>query len=96
MSRYFIPYSGDKPTAVDINGHRLIILCKDRGAIEDDLEIIGADSLKLMKTGGSREEESRALNRLSKTNHAGVVIAPDDIELKDVLKNLEVQLPWLQ
>ncbi len=95
MSRYFVPYTGDKPAAVNINGHRLLILSKERTCLEDELEVIGADTLKALQTGNTREEESRLLNKLARSTNAGVVIAPGDLELKDVIKNLEVQLPWL-
>ena len=96
MSKFFVPYSGDKPAAVSINGHRLLILARERSALEDELEIMGASELRPLQTGRNREEESRTLSKLARVTHAGVVIAPGDLELKDVLKNLENQLPWLQ
>ena len=96
MSKYFVPYSGDKPAAVNINGHRLLILAREKSALEDELEVIGASELRPLQLGRTRAEESRMLSKLARTTHAGVVIAPGDLELKDVLKNLENQLPWLQ
>ena len=96
MTKFFVPFLGDKPAAVSINGHRLIILSRERTALEEELEIVGADTLRTLVTGNSREDESRFLNKLSRTSKAGVVIAPGDLELKDVIRNLEVQLPWLQ
>lgn len=95
MKRFFVPYCGAKPAAITVNGHRLVILSREKTAFEDELEVMGADSIKLMQSGDSPEEETVALNRLAKSSNAGVVVAPVDAHLREVIKNLETQLPWL-
>lgn len=95
MSRFFVPYIGESPAAVSINGHRLIILSRDKTPFDENLRIIGADSVKTFQGGNSQEEETHFLNRIARTTNAGVVVAPVDVDVSDVIKNLETQLPWL-
>lgn len=96
MKQFFVPYSGKRPAPLVINGHRLLILSKEREIFEDDLEKFGADRLKAVEGGGSQVEESRMIEKLSRAAAAGVVIAPANIALEDLVKNLEHELPWLQ
>ena len=96
MSLFYVPYADGKPAAICINGHRLVILSRDKTAFQQRMGALGADALKPLRIGNSPEEESAVLNRLARSSNAGVVVAPDDIELPDVIRNLEHQLPWLQ
>lgn len=96
MKEFFVPYVGAKPKPININGHRVIILAEAKDAIEDQLLFLGADTVKCIKTGDSVEEQAVALNKLAKRINAGVVVSPDDITLRDLMRNLEEQLPWLQ
>ena len=56
----------------------------------------GADRLKKVKIENPAEESSPELEKLARSVNGGVVIAPQDLELGDLIKNLETQLPWLQ
>jgi hypothetical protein len=79
MNNFFVPYTGKKPALVNINGHRLVILAEEKDMLEEELELLGADRVKI-----ARQVDG------------GVVIAPSGIGLRDVLKNLESELPWFQ
>jgi hypothetical protein len=96
MDNFFVPYTGKKPASVCINGHRLVILTHDKDVLEDDLDLLGADRIKRIKLGADEDEQERFLGKIAKQVDGGVVIAPSGVELKDVLKNLEHELPWLQ
>lgn len=96
MASYFIPYTGKKPAAMSINGHRLIIVSRDRAAIEEHLNLMGADRVKRVGGVDSKAEEEVVFDQVAKSIKGGVVVAPADIEFSEVLKNLEHQLPWLQ
>ena len=96
MKRYFVPYSGEKPASVLINGHRMVILSPDRETMEEGLALIGADNVKAIKGGESEDEERSALQQFAAKAHAGVVIAPSSVGVQDILRNLEAELPWLQ
>jgi len=96
MERYFIPYTGKKPASLCINGHRLVILAHDKDMIEDDLDLLGADRVKTVKLASAEEEQVKFLGKIARQVDGGVVIAPSGITLRDVIKNLESELPWLQ
>ena len=96
MDNFFVPYTGKKPASVCINGHRLVILTHDKDMLEDDLELLGADHIKKVTLGESEVEQEKVLGKIARQADGGVVIAPSGVELKDVIKNLESELPWLQ
>lgn len=91
-----MPFAGKRPAALNINGHRLLILATSRGVFEDSLELVGADRVKKVRAGGSHAENEEILNRLARSVDAGVVIAPAAVEVSQVIRNLEDQLPWVQ
>lgn len=93
--RYFMPYREGKPVAVVVNGHRLLILSSDKEPFEDHLESLGADSVRSVRGGASKFEEEQLFQTLAKSADAGIVIAPGDLELRQILSNLESELPWL-
>jgi hypothetical protein len=96
MEHFFIPYSGKKPASLFINGHRLVILAHDKEIIEDDLELLGADRVKTVKLSSAEEAQDQFLGKIARQVDGGVVIAPSGIALREVIRNLESELPWLQ
>ncbi len=92
--KFFVPYSGKKPASVCVNGHRLVILAPDREVIERDLELLGADRVKQI-TVTTGDEHDKLLGSLARQVDGGVVIAPEGVDLRDILKNLEHELPWV-
>ena len=95
MSIYYIPYHGNKPAAVVINGHRLVIMSQDKESLEQDLSMLGADKLKSVESEVEVEQNSTLIDRIAKNAKAGVVFAPGETDITEVIKNLEEQLPWL-
>ena len=93
-SSFYIPYSGRRPALVSVNGHRLLILAREEEVFEDNLDAVGADRLKKLKTDSEEDEES-LLKHLAEKVDAGVVVAASDSDFKDVLKSLESELPWV-
>ncbi len=91
-----MPYVGDKPAFVSINGHRLVILSRARETVEAGLDVLGADCIKEVVSSGSRRDEAKVLNKLARSVDSGVVVAPEEFELPEVIRNLEMQLPWIQ
>ena len=74
----------------------MLILARDQNIFDDKLDQFGADRLKKVKIENPAEESSPELEKLARSVNGGVVIAPQDLELGDLIKNLETQLPWLQ
>lgn len=96
MKNYFVPYSGKRPAALCINGHRVVILSTDRSAFDENLELLGADSLKCVDVGLSKKKQEQVLAKLARSVQGGVVIAPANIDVGDLIKNLSDELPWVQ
>ena len=96
MDKFFVPYMGKRPASVFINGHKLVILSSEKDVLEGDLELLGADRLKRVKCGEQDGEQERVLGKIARQVDGGVVIAPGGVELRDIIKNLESELPWLQ
>ena len=96
MNNFFVPYTGKKPALVNINGHRLVILAEEKGTLEEDLELLGADRVKTVKVAGSNSAQEQLLGKIARQVDGGVVIAPSGVGLRDILKNLETELPWFQ
>ncbi len=95
MNNYFVPYTGKKPASVCINGHRLVILTVEKDVLEDDLELIGADRIRKVRVKGLEEEQEKLFGRLARQVDGGVVLAPSGIDLREILQNLEEELPWV-
>lgn len=96
MDNFFVPYIGKKPAYVCINGHNLVILAHEKDMLEDDLELLGADHIKKVRLSSSEDKQQQFLGKIARQVDGGVVIAPSGVELKDVLRNLEDELPWVQ
>ena len=96
MGYLFVPYNGESPAPVWINGHKLLILSLDGEDLSRCLKLIGADSVKRIKAGSTPEEQTLKLAKLAKKVDGGILIAPNELEVTDLLKNLEQQLPWVQ
>jgi hypothetical protein len=96
MDNFFVPYTGKRLASVCINGHKLVILSHDKDLLEDDLDLLGADRVKTVRLGASELEQEKFLGKIARQVDGGVVIAPSGVELREVLKNLESELPWVQ
>jgi len=95
MNPLFVPYSKSRPAALSIKGHKVIIVSKDKGSLEEGLSLVGADRVRKLRSGHTEEAQDYAMERLARSINGGVVIAPGDLDVSDVIKNLENQLPWL-
>ena len=95
MSIYYIPYHGRKPAALVINGHRLVILSKDREALQEDLGLLGADKVKRIESEVEAEDNHSLIDSIAKNAKAGIVVAPSQTKVTEIIRNLEEQLPWL-
>lgn len=91
-----MPYMGRRPASVSINGHRLVILAHDRDTLEEDLDLLGADRVKTFTLGENPDEHDTLIGKIARQVDGGVVIAPEGVNLREVLKNLESELPWVQ
>lgn len=96
MDKVYVPYSGNSPVPVIINGHRMLIVAPVEDVLEDSLDLVGADRIEELELGESEEEKTATFHELAREYGAQVVVAPGEVELSSLLKSLEYQLPWVQ
>ena len=96
MNRLFAPCVGKKLAPVIINGHRLLIVSQDKKILGEGLNLIGGDRVKSLPRVSSSDEQEKLLGQLAERVSAGIVLAPDNIEMKDLIRSLENELPWVQ
>jgi hypothetical protein len=93
MTNLYVPYDGEIPAAIEINGHRLVIVSTSRDELEDDLQRIGGTEIREIEVP---EDENRMLVDIASAVHGGVVIPPPGMTVESVIENLERELPWMQ
>lgn len=96
MTCFYAPYNGKKPAALSINGHKIIVLAEDQASVSSALDVFGADSVKKLKVGETAREQRVLFEKLAKSVDGGVVIAPQNSNVLDMIRDLESELPWLQ
>ena len=95
MTTFYVPFAGDRPASLDINGHRLVILSRSRRPLREGLPLVGAERIEKISVPVSEAEELEALTQIGRSANSGVVIAPPNVAMSDLIKDLEAQLPWL-
>lgn len=96
MANYFVPYSGRKPAALQINGHRVLLFSRSKETFSDELGLLGADRIKRVRATVPSAEKDIALEKLSQTAEAGLVLVPPHAPIAEIIRNLESELPWVQ
>ena len=92
MAKLFIPYDDGLPKAVDIKGHRLLILATTKEDVENHLDAVGGDEVRELTF---LDDESDVLAELAASINGGVVLAPPGMNLTAMIVNLEAELPWV-
>ena len=93
MARYFVPITDDTPQAIEINGHRLVILSKRRSDIVENTALLGAEEVREMYIEGN--EEDQELAGLALAVNGGVVISPPGMDIGLTIYSLKKELPWV-
>jgi hypothetical protein len=96
MTTLYMPYQNNRPLAITVNGHNLLIVTADEDLLLTS-EIMDVEYA--LPIEGVLEEEGKLDERLveiAENENAGIVVAPTAIPIEDVIKNLELELPWLQ
>ena len=96
MAKLFVPYFGKNPAPIVINGHRLLIISPQKSTLTDWLPLLGGNRVRTLPDVASDQEKEEQLSKLALRSNAGIVVAPQEVEVHELLKSLENELPWLQ
>lgn len=94
MNRIFVPYSGEDPAAIEINGHRLLIVASNEDDLDQNEELLGSDEIKEFDL--PEADEPATFAQLAQQVHGGIVMTPPGIDLETLIEHLARELPWLQ
>ena len=96
MEKFFVPYSGDLPAAIDIKGHRLLIISPDQDEMVDSLLTLGGSEVREIELNeSSPDEATTVLANLAACANGGVVLTPPGIRVSTMISSLEQELPWI-
>ena len=95
MTTYFVPYSNNLPAAIDIKGHKLILVSTEHDDMQADLEFIGGDTVREINLKDDLQEQTEELAKLAESVNGGVVLTPPGVSVSSLIRSLENELPWL-
>ena len=93
MSKFFVPFNQDEPAAVEINGHRLLLVASSEDELTAGLREIGGSEVREIELSPSNEES--VLRNLANTIHGGIVLTPPGVRVATMLSSLKAELPWV-
>lgn len=71
------------------------MLAKDKLALEESMESVGADRIKTVRIDDSDSAEKEFFTKLAERNSAGVLVIPAEVSYSQLTSSLLTQLPWL-
>ena len=96
METFFVPYSGDRPAAVEINGHRVLILSPDIDNMSEEIQMVGGDRIREIAVPEHDEGSTPfVLEDLAHDIKGGIVLSPPGVSLTAMIESLEDELPWI-
>ena len=93
--RLFVPYADNSPAAVNIKGHKLLILSPSIDDMLNELGRFGGDEIREIQIDEKNPDPSNVLSGLAASINGGVVLTGPGESLSALIHNLEDQLPWL-
>lgn len=95
MNKLFVPYVKDSPAAIDIKGHKVLLVTADAFSLETELSTLGGDSIREIFIHSDSLDETEALAALAEQSNCGVVVTPQGVGVTNMIRSLEHSLPWL-
>lgn len=92
MNKFFVPYANETPAAIDIKGHKVLILTSSYATMMNDLGALGGTSFRELNF---MDNQTQVLGELAASMKAGVVLAPPGVSIPTMIYSLEQQLPWV-
>jgi hypothetical protein len=92
MGNLFAPYKNDSPAAIEINGHKLLILTMHEDDMTEELSIVGGNKVRELDFG---DDDTKAIASLVESINAGVVLTPPGMKISTMIRALKEELPWV-
>lgn len=95
MTRYFVPYIDNEPAAIEVNGHKLLIVASESEDMVNDLDLLGGAEIREVQLSEDDTEGSKILADLAANINGGVVLAPPGVSPRSMIQDLSEELPWI-
>ncbi len=92
MTKYFIPFTSNCPRAIEVKGHRLVIVTTNRRELKDFGDFLGTEEIREFCLP---DNENEALATLAASVQVGVVVTPPGMSISTIISSLENELPWV-
>lgn len=95
MDKFFVPYSDGAPLALNIKGHKVLIVTTDSEDMVEDLDALGGNEVLEIELPDGEVDYSQVLADLAARINGGVVLAPPGVTPTAMIHDLEAELPWI-
>ena len=95
MARFFVPFINDEPAAIEVNGHKLLIVTSESEDMIADLDLLGGGEIREMTLAEDDSEGSKLMADLAADINGGVVLAPPGVRPRNMIEDLAEELPWI-
>jgi len=92
MQKVFIPFKCESPIAIDVKGHRVLIVASKPEDLVEFEHLLGGEEIRELQY---KESAQGALQYLAKLVNGGVVLAPPGVGISAMISSLEHELPWI-
>ena len=105
MKKLYIPFTGEDPAFVNVNGHQIVLVSRDARSLSAGLELIGGDTVHEVAANSLENPvqffkdlfpKGKDLTDPAVPSAAHIVLTPPETEVWEVLRSLEMELPWVQ
>ncbi len=95
MTRFFVPFLDDEPAAIEVNGHKLLIVTSESADMIADLEVLGGAEIREIALADDDSEGSKLMADLAADINGGVVLTPPGVSPRTMIEDLSEELPWI-
>jgi hypothetical protein len=92
MGKYFVPYEQNRPVAIEVKGHRLLVVASSPDSLLKGENLFIGDEIREIRAASNKDD---VLASLAASINGGIVVAPPGMSMSLMLMSLEEQLPWV-
>ena len=92
MEKYYIPFTNGTPAAIEVKGHRVLLLTSSADDLMGETDVFGACEIREVVSHGECDD---LLADLAAAISGGVILAPEGTRPSTIIENLWESLPWI-